>query len=92
MIAIPNTTIEELKNDSGETVLYKLTPNEGYLLHNKSNDYTEPDAETGEETLHFGFSSAPSTVPADYDFDNTAEIDGHAAYGNKQIFATLIDN
>lgn len=92
MINIPNTTIEELKNDSGETVLYKITPNEGYLLHNSVNDYTEPGAETGEEILHLGFSSAPSTVPLNYDFDNTTEIEGFTAYGSKEIFAVPNNN
>ena len=88
---IPNTTIEEIMIDKG-VVAYKITPSEGYLLHNSVNDYTEPDEQTGEEVLHLGFSPAPSTVPADYDFDNTVEIDGHTAYGNKQICAIPKDD
>ena len=84
---IENTTIEEVKDNDGTLLVYEVTPNEGFLLHNNVNDYTEPDAETGAEILHLGFSSASSTVPLDYDFDNTKKIDGYTAYGSKEVFA-----
>lgn len=89
---IENTTIEEVKDNDGTLLVYEVTPNEGFLLHNNVNDYTEPDAETGEEILHLGFSSAPSTVPLNYDFDNTTEIEGFTAYGSKEIFAVPNNN
>lgn len=89
---IENTTIEEVKDNDGTLLVYEVIPNEGFLLHNNVNDYTELDTDTGKETLHFGFSSAPSTVPLDYDFDNTTEIEGFTAYGSKEIFAVPNNN
>lgn len=84
---IPYTTIEEIKDAEGATLVYKITPADGYKLHNNVNDWTETDEETGAEILHREFSSAPSTVPADYDFDNKTKIDGRTAYGSKEIYA-----
>lgn len=83
MPTIPNTTIEIFMDR-----VYRITPNEGYVLHNKSRDWTEGDPMMGEEeVLYRGYSTVASTVPLSYDFDNTTEIDGYTAYGSKEIFA-----
>lgn len=84
---IPNTIIEEIKDSEGVTLVYKITPEDSYKLHNKVNDWTETDGDTGDEILHREFSSAPSTVPVDYDFDNITKIGDYEAYGSKEIFA-----
>ena len=82
---IPNTIITENKHG------YDIAPIEGYVLHNSSRDYEEPNFETGEATFYRGYSKSSSGVGLNYDFNNTKIIDGHTAYGEDEIFAVPID-
>ena len=79
---IPNTIIEVLEDS-----IFRITPNDGYVLHNNARDWIDGNPETGEETFYRGYSTSASTVPLTYDFDNTTEIDGYTAYGSNEIFA-----
>lgn len=68
---IPNTTMEKMYLD-GVHKLYKITPNEGYLLHDVNEDNPILDENwnsTGEYIIRFGAGSR--TVRYDYDFTAT---------------------
>lgn len=47
---------------------YEITPNEGYVLHDKACDFGELDPETMEETIHLGYSVGTCSCAASYDF------------------------
>jgi hypothetical protein len=87
---IPNTTMRKLANAEGVAVCFEITPIEGYETHHCARCYEDENMETGEKTFVHGYSTAPCTVPLDYDFGNTKEVDGHIAYGDKEIFARTI--
>lgn len=91
---IPNTTMRKFVNDNNVEMFYEIKPNydDGYVLHNRSRDWEDEDLDTGVVTYYRGYSRATSTVPINYDFDNTTEIDGYTAYGNKEIFARPISD
>ena len=89
---IPNTTMRKLTNADGVEVCFEITPCEGYETHHHARCYEDENPETGEKTFVHGYSVAPCTVPLDYDFDTTKEIDGHIAYGEKEIFAREIQS
>lgn len=82
---IPNTKI--IKNEYG----YSIEPVEGYVLHNSNRDWEDENLETGEKTFYRGYSNSSSGVGLNYDFDNTKDIDGYAAYGKFEIFARPIE-
>ena len=83
MLTIPNTTISLHKSG----LVYIIEPNEGYVLHHSSRDWSEQDIETGEITLYRGYSKSSCSVPLNYNFDETIEIEGCTAYGKFEIFA-----
>ena len=83
---IPNTTMQKI-TVNGVDRQYKITPVDGYELHNSSRDWEDEDVETGEKVFHRGYTRLYSTIGIGYDFDNTKEVDGHIAYGDKEIFA-----
>lgn len=71
---IPNTTMTKTLRGGVPTV-YRITPIDGYVLHNNVRDWTHIDIETGEETFYRGYSRRGSSVPASYDFsENPNEI------------------
>lgn len=71
---VENTRTEKALMD-GVHRLYRICPNEGYVLHNNVRDWKHIDAETGEETFYRGYSTSSSSVPASYDFnENPNEI------------------
>jgi len=84
---IPNTKMRKLIGANSIEVCFEISPIEGYETHHVARCWEDVNLETGEKTFVHGFSTAPCTVPLDYDFDNTKEIDGHIAYGEKEIFA-----
>lgn len=88
---VPNTTMQKMTAD-GVDKQYVITPIDGYELHNSSRDWEEENPETGEKTFVRGYTRSYSTVGIDYDFDNTKEVDGHIAYGEKEIFAREIQS
>lgn len=84
---IPNTTMRKILNNDGVEMCIEITPIEGYETHRHARCYEDENMETGEKTFVHGYSTAPCTVPLDYDFENTKEVDGYTAYGASEIFA-----
>lgn len=77
MPVIENTIIEEIKDKTtGEVKSYKITPVQGYVLHEKSRDeivLDEGGNETGE--IKKGYTAGVVTAMANYDFEkNEREI------------------
>jgi hypothetical protein len=70
---IPNATVLEKLRD-GALYAYLIAPNDGYLLHDNTNDvpvWDEFGNETGEMTSYFV--SGDTTTPASYDFTTTTQ-------------------
>lgn len=66
-----NITITEMHNTiTGELVGYELTPNTGYLIHDKALDYDELDPDTlmPTGTVIKGYSRGSKAVTPNYDF------------------------
>ena len=74
---IKNTVFEARIDENGETISYRISPAEGYKLHEITLDEEvvdeEPLESTGEITI--GFTKSYITAGADYDFEkNEREI------------------
>lgn len=89
---IENAKVEKCLVD-GVHRTYRITPNDGYVLHNKARDYSNLDPDTFEETLVQGFSAHFSTCGAAYAFTpiqmlapNGATV---TAYGEYEFYAIL---
>jgi hypothetical protein len=65
---VPDATVEKMFRD-GVHRQYRITPDDGYVLHNNVRDWTQIDEETGKETFCRGYSTSYSSVPASYDFN-----------------------
>lgn len=66
---IENTSMLKVFTDEGVHRNYRITPNPGYVLHDKGLDYVVTDEEgneTGEVIL--GFRTSTASVHANYDF------------------------
>lgn len=71
---VENARTEKVLMD-GVHRLYRIYPNEGYVLHNNVRDWTRIDPNTMEETFYRGYSRSGSSVPASYDFsENPNEL------------------
>lgn len=46
----------------------RISPIEGYVLHDNVRDWTEADPITGEEILKLGYTTGTASCKADYDF------------------------
>lgn len=64
---IEDTTMQKLFID-GVHKTYRITPNDGYVLHDKNRDWTDVDPDTMEETLKLGYTTGTATCGANYDF------------------------
>ena len=64
---IANATTQKRLYD-GVHRQYVITPNEGYVLHDKASDWTEIDPVTQEETVKEAFFIGDCTCGATYDF------------------------
>lgn len=64
---IENTTMQKLLSD-GVHRAYKISPVDGYVLHDNAGDWTEPDEITGEETTVLAFYTGTCSCAASYDF------------------------
>lgn len=53
---------------NGVHKIYRIIPDEGYVLHVKGRDYTDIDHITGEEIYKLGFTRGSVTCSANYDF------------------------
>lgn len=65
---IANTTMQKMLSDGVHTG-YEITPNEGYVLHDKGRDWTEPNWETMEDELHLGYTRGSASCRVNYDFE-----------------------
>lgn len=83
---IPNTTMVKGINELGVHKNYRITPNEGYVLHDKDGEYEDLDG-----IYIYLFSSGMCSCGANYDFDNTTTVLGYTAYGEREFFAMPID-
>jgi len=64
---IANTTMQKRLYD-GIHKSYLITPNEGYVLHDKVGDLIETDEITGEEIKTLAYFRGTCTCGANYDF------------------------
>ena len=89
MLNIPNATITE-RIVNGKLLGYRITPNEGYVLHDKARDTDIIDEATLMPTgeILLGYIAHPTycTVQAAYNFSDTVVIDGYTAYGSREFF------
>lgn len=89
---IPNTTTQKMFID-GVHKVYKITPVDGYVLHDKTGDFYDIDPETQEETLKLAFSTNSVTCGANYDFTPRTVTDWngntYTGYGEREFFAVL---
>lgn len=90
--SIPNALVEVGYLD-GAKKLYRITPNEGYVLHDSESDTDGFDPETGELTGQtiFSYTSTYTTCGKNYDFTPVQVTDEngvtHTAYGSRAFFA-----
>ena len=90
-VSIPNTDI--VANNAGTH--YYITPNSGYVLHDKNYDYPIYDEETLEETgTVLGYRRTTASVGiANYDFTTFETLDESGstvtAYGVREFFTKL---
>jgi hypothetical protein len=87
---IPNTTMQNgLLN--GEHKIYNIYPNDGYVLHDKENDFIGTDPETGKEIKELWYVSGMTSCGANYDFLPVTVTDENGveftAYGDREFFA-----
>lgn len=68
-IFVPNTTTEVFVNSSGNRTQYAITPNDGYVLHFKTNDYPIYD-DNYENIIGYNeqYSAGGGSVHINYDF------------------------
>jgi hypothetical protein len=64
---IENTTML-LRVVDGNPLVYRITPVDGYVLHDKARDWTNIDPVTMEETYKQGFTRGTASCGANYDF------------------------
>lgn len=65
---IENTTMQKFLMD-GVHRTYIIEPVDGYVLHDKVNDWTDVDFDTGEETFKLGYIRGTVSCGANYDFE-----------------------
>ena len=68
---IENATVQKYINNQGVHRSYRITPNEGYVLHDKGYDTIVYDEETMEPTgeVILGYRTSTASCPANYDFE-----------------------
>lgn len=92
---IPNTSMKLTLRD-GVPHMYGITPNEGYVLHDKSADHYEYDDDTGEVLylVKMRYSTGRCSCLANYDFSPVVVTDENGntftAYGSQYEFFTRL--
>lgn len=74
---IPNTVFETRTDENGKIISYRISPQEGYKLHEITLDEAVVDEESLKETgeIKKGFTTSYVTAGAEYDFEkNEREI------------------
>lgn len=86
---VPNTTMVKRFLD-GVLKVYKITPAEGYVLHDSRSDEEVLDPATGEPTgeIIYRYATGTISVAASYDFtqvvpDTITDLDGNTIAVNK---------
>ena len=88
---VPNTVMQLKVDENGVETAYRITPIDGYILHDKGRNLVDIDPDTMEETERFGYTTGTATCGASYDFtpvqvtDENGEV--HTAYGSREFFA-----
>ncbi|MBO5370815.1 MAG: hypothetical protein J6B23_09090 [Clostridia bacterium] len=66
-----NTKTESCRNDEGLITAYRITPDDGYVIHTKFHNtpvYDENGIDTGE--VEIGYTSSYIVILSDYDFES----------------------
>lgn len=97
MPTIPNTTITPIYNNSNVLTAYRITPNEGYVLHDRVADWYDYDDDgnfIGISKMRYSVGSC--SCDKDYDFSTRTVTDENGntftAYGEREFFARLADD
>ena len=64
---IENTTMQQRLND-GVPYTYRITPIDGYVIHDKTAEWVDMDLDTGEWITKPGYKSGTVSCGANYDF------------------------
>lgn len=91
---VENATVQKYINASGAHAGYFVTPNEGYVLHDKGRDWEDIDPITGEpSTYHLGYTRGTATCGPNYNFSPVTVTDENGttftAYGSREFAARL---
>lgn len=90
---IPNTTMEKVVND-GVPLYFKVSPNEGYVLHDTTHDVVDIDPITMVQSKKLGFTKGYVTCGASYGFTPITITDENGksftAYGEREFSARLV--
>lgn len=93
---VPNTTMQIYTNTNGNDVAYKITPNDGYIMHNKNRDKVTYDGNGNVILSTPGFTSAPTTCAITYDFTTSIITleNGETVivYGVNEYFTVLAED
>lgn len=100
---IENTTarVRFRSTTSNEVKSYRISPNDGYVLHDREYDIIEYDIDpiTGEVieiSRRLGYRTTMASCGYNYDFTATTITDDngvtHTAYGSRQFFAVPADS
>ena len=71
---IPNTTmqkrveVDDNGNETGVIKSYRITPVDGYVLHDNARDWEEEDPETLEMVTKLGYTTGTASCGGNYDF------------------------
>ena len=62
---------------------FRVTPVDGYVLHDSARDWYVPE----ENVTTRGYTTGTATCAAAYDFNTVTMIDGYTAVGAREFFA-----
>lgn len=90
MLSIPNATV--VLSSLGTN--YRITPNEGYVLHDKSYDFPILDEETREEIgTQLGYRTSMASIHINSDLSERTILDENGnevtAYTSREFFCKL---
>ena len=92
---VPNTTTVLIEKD-GAPWRYRITPIDGYVLHDKNYDDVILDENTGDVIRNFGYRKSTAGISASYDFSTLLVTDEfgntYTAYGAQNEFFTVLES
>lgn len=88
---IPNATVAKVYNNS-EFIIYQISPNNGFVLHDKEKDKVQTNPATGERYTVVGYTRSSIQCDFNYDFmPKFIDIDGgFVGYGMREIWCKPI--